>query len=76
MATGGRIQRHLHRHICNPSATIIFPGYQVHGTLERLIIDGASPVRIFGDQLEVCAKIVHLSGFTATAAERGTTVAL
>ena len=67
MATGGRILHHLHRHICNPSATIIFPGYQVHGTLGRVIIDGASPVRIFGDQLEVRAKIVHLSGFSAHA---------
>jgi metallo-beta-lactamase family protein len=67
MATGGRILHHLHRHICNPAATIIFPGYQVHGTLGRLIIDGASPVRIYGDQLVVNAKIVHLSGFSAHA---------
>lgn len=67
MATGGRILHHLHQHICNSSATIIFPGYQVHGTLGWLIIDGASPVRIFGDQLEVRAKIVHLSGFSAHA---------
>jgi metallo-beta-lactamase family protein len=67
MATGGRILGHLHRHISNPAATMIFPGYQVHGTLGRLIIDGASPVRIFGDQLEVRAKILHLSGFSAHA---------
>jgi metallo-beta-lactamase family protein len=67
MATGGRILHHLHRHICDPSATVIFPGYQVHGTLGRLIIDGVSPVRIFGDQLEVRAKIVHLTGFSAHA---------
>lgn len=70
MATGGRILHHLHRHICNPSATIVFPGYQVHGTLGRLIIDGVSPVRIFGDQLVVRAKIVHLSGFSAHADQR------
>jgi metallo-beta-lactamase family protein len=67
MATGGRILHHLHRHISNPSATIIFPGYQVHGTLGRLIIDGVSPVRIYGDQLVVRANIVHLSGFSAHA---------
>jgi metallo-beta-lactamase family protein len=67
MATGGRILQHLHRHISNPAATVIFPGYQVHGTLGRLIIDGMSPVRIFGDQLVVRATIVHLSGFSAHA---------
>lgn len=70
MATGGRILHHLHRYISNPAATIAFPGYQVHGTLGRLIIDGVSPVRIFGDQLEVRAKIVHLSGFSAHADQR------
>ncbi len=67
MATGGRILHHLHRHLCNPRATIVFPGYQVHGTLGRLIIDGTSPVRIFGDRLIVRATIVHLAGFSAHA---------
>lgn len=67
MATGGRILHHLHRQLCNPAATVIFPGYQVHGTLGRLIIDGVSPVRIYGDQLVVRATIVHLSGFSAHA---------
>jgi metallo-beta-lactamase family protein len=70
MANGGRILHHLCRQISNRSATIIFPGYQVHGTLGRLIIDGVSPVRIFGDQLEVRAKVVHLSGFSAHADQR------
>jgi metallo-beta-lactamase family protein len=67
MATGGRILHHLHRHLTNPAATIVFPGYQVHGTLGRLIIDGASPVRVFGDQLVVRATVAHLSGFSAHA---------
>ncbi|MBV8198401.1 MAG: MBL fold metallo-hydrolase [Candidatus Eremiobacteraeota bacterium] len=70
MATGGRILHHLHRNICNPAATIIFPGYQVHGTLGSLIVDGVSPIRIYGDQLVVRAKIVHLSGFSAHADQR------
>ncbi len=67
MATGGRILHHLHQHLCNPRATIIFPGYQVHGTLGRRIIDGTSPIRIFGDRLVVRATVVHLSGFSAHA---------
>jgi metallo-beta-lactamase family protein len=67
MATGGRILHHLYRHLSDPSATVIFPGYQVHGTLGRLIVDGVSPIRIFGDQLIVRAKVVHLSGFSAHA---------
>ena len=69
MATGGRILYHLYRHLQNPSATIVFPGYQGQGTLGRAIIDGASPVRIFGDQLTVRAAIDHLSGFSAHAGQ-------
>ncbi|HYL27874.1 MAG TPA: MBL fold metallo-hydrolase RNA specificity domain-containing protein, partial [Candidatus Nitrosotalea sp.] len=37
------------------------------GTLGRLIIDGTSPIRIFGDLLTVRAAVVHLPGFSAHA---------
>jgi metallo-beta-lactamase family protein len=67
MATGGRILYHLHRNIPNPAATIVFPGFQVPGTLGRLLIDGVSPVRIFGDKLNVKANIVHLTAYSAHA---------
>jgi metallo-beta-lactamase family protein len=67
MATGGRILHHLHRNLTNPRATVIFPGYLVHGTLGRIIAEGVTPVRIFGDDLEVRATILHLSGFSAHA---------
>jgi metallo-beta-lactamase family protein len=69
MATGGRILHHLHRNLTNPRATIIFPGYLVRGTLGRIIADGVTPVRIFGDDLEVRATILHLSGFSAHAGQ-------
>jgi metallo-beta-lactamase family protein len=69
MATGGRILYHLYRNLQNPNATIVFPGYQGYGTLGRAIIDGASPVRIFGDQLTVRAAIDHLPGFSAHAGQ-------
>jgi metallo-beta-lactamase family protein len=69
MATGGRILYHLYRNLSNPNATIVFPGYQGQGTLGRIIINGASPVRIFGDELTVRAAIAHLSGFSAHAGQ-------
>jgi metallo-beta-lactamase family protein len=69
MATGGRILHHLHRNLTNPRATVIFPGYLVRGTLGRIIADGVTPVRIFGDDLEVRATILHLSGFSAHAGQ-------
>jgi metallo-beta-lactamase family protein len=70
MATGGRILHHLHHHLCDPAVTVIFAGYEVHGTLGRLIVDGVNPVRIFGDQLVVRATIVHLSGLSAHADQK------
>jgi metallo-beta-lactamase family protein len=69
MATGGRILYHLYRNLENPNATIVFPGYQGQGTLGRIIINGASSVRLFGDQLTVRAAIAHLSGFSAHAGQ-------
>lgn len=69
MATGGRVLYHLHRNLPNPHATLAFPGYQVPGTLGRLITDGAKRVRVLGDELSVRASIVHLSGFSAHAGQ-------
>lgn len=67
MASGGRILHHLHNHLADPSATIVFPGYQSAGTLGFLLTHGAHSVRIYGDVLPVRAAIVHLSGFSAHA---------
>jgi metallo-beta-lactamase family protein len=67
MASGGRILHHLHNHLADPTATIVFPGYQGAGTLGFLLTHDAHSVRIFGDTLPVRATIVHLSGFSAHA---------
>lgn len=70
MAAGGRILHHLHNHLADPNATVIFPGYQGAGTLGYLLVHGVHTVRIFGDTIPVHAKIVHLSGFSAHADQR------
>ncbi|MGC1380762.1 MAG: MBL fold metallo-hydrolase [Candidatus Baltobacteraceae bacterium] len=67
MAAGGRILHHLHNHLSDPKATVIFPGYQGAGTLGFLLTHDAHSIHIFGDVLPVRAKIVHLSGFSAHA---------
>ncbi|MGA8533170.1 MAG: MBL fold metallo-hydrolase [Candidatus Tumulicola sp.] len=67
MASGGRILHHLHNHVADPRATIVFPGYQSAGTLGFLLTHAAHSVRIYGDTIPVLATIVHLSGFSAHA---------
>lgn len=67
MCTGGRIKHHLVSNLPRKQSTIMFVGYQAIGTLGRSIIDGASSVRILGQQYPVNAKIETISGFSAHA---------
>lgn len=67
MCTGGRIKHHLKNNISRPESTILFVGYQAVGTLGRLILDGTNPIRIFGEEQEVKARIEKISGFSAHA---------
>jgi metallo-beta-lactamase family protein len=67
MCNGGRIKHHLVTNIERPESTILFVGYQAHGTLGRHIVQGESPVRILGQQHEVRARIEQLQEFSAHA---------
>jgi len=67
MCTGGRIKHHLKNNISRPESTILFVGYQAFGTLGRVILEGVNPIRIFGEEHEVKARIEKISGFSAHA---------
>ncbi len=67
MLTGGRIKHHLVREISRPESTLLFVGYQAAGTLGRRILDGVSPVSIFGKQFEVRMRVENFEGFSAHA---------
>jgi metallo-beta-lactamase family protein len=67
MCTAGRVKHHLKHNISDPRATILFVGYQAHGTLGRLIKEGKDPIRIFQNWYDVEADIEVIDGFSAHA---------
>lgn len=70
MCTGGRIMHHLKHRLWSAKNTILFVGYQVHGTLGRDIIDGKKSVRIYGEEIVVKAKVYTINGFSAHADQK------
>jgi metallo-beta-lactamase family protein len=71
MCTGGRVKHHLTQNISREEATVLFVGYQSHGTLGREIVNGTSPVRIHGKMYEVKAHIERIDGMSAHADRNG-----
>jgi metallo-beta-lactamase family protein len=71
MCTGGRIRHHFKHRIWDARNTVIFVGFQAEGTLGRLIVDGVSPIRMFGEEFVVKANVATLGGLSAHAGQSG-----
>jgi metallo-beta-lactamase family protein len=69
MLTGGRVLGHLRNLIGDPTATLLFVGYQGIGTLGAHLQAGATTVKLDGQPHEVRCKIRSISGFSAHADE-------
>ncbi len=69
MLTGGRVVGHLRQLIDDPSATILFVGYQGEGTLGSHLQAGARTVRLDGQERVVRCHVQSISGFSAHADE-------
>ncbi|MCR5664730.1 MAG: MBL fold metallo-hydrolase [Oscillospiraceae bacterium] len=71
MCDAGRIRHHLKHNLWRPECTVLFVGYQSSGTLGRMLTDGVKRVKLFNEEIEVCAEIDTLPGVSGHADKNG-----
>jgi metallo-beta-lactamase family protein len=67
MATGGRVLRHLARHLPDPNSSVVLAGYQVPGTRGHRLARGERALKMLGRYVPVRAEVVNLAGFSVHA---------
>ena len=67
MCTGGRIRHHLKHNVWRRDCHILIVGFQARGTLGRQLVDGAKRIRLWGETIQVKAKVHTIGGFSAHA---------
>ncbi|MBQ9727495.1 MAG: MBL fold metallo-hydrolase [Kiritimatiellae bacterium] len=73
MCEGGRILHHLKNGIENPLNIVLITGFQAESTLGRKLVDGVSPVRIYGEEKTPKATVYTINGLSAHADRTGLT---
>jgi metallo-beta-lactamase family protein len=71
MCTGGRIKHHFKHNIWREHAHVMIVGFQARGTLGRALVDGAKHIRLWGETIQVKAKVHTLGGLSAHADQQG-----
>jgi metallo-beta-lactamase family protein len=64
MSSGGRILHHEKNYLSDPNATLLLTGYQVPGTLGRMLQEGRHEVIILGERVKVRARIETIQGYS------------
>lgn len=67
MSHGGRIGGWETRYLPDPTTTLFMVGYQAPGTPGRRMMEGASSVRLAGNEVKIKAKVEKLEGWSAHA---------
>lgn len=71
MCEAGRIRHHLKHNLWRPESTILFVGYQSVNTIGRMLLEGATEVRLFGETIAVNAEIAQINSISSHADDNG-----
>ena len=71
MCEAGRIKYHLRQNLPREQCSVVIAGFQAGGTLGRRLVDGATTVRLFGEEVPVKARIHTIGGLSAHADQAG-----
>lgn len=71
MLTGGRVLTYLKYYIDKPETTVLLVGFQAEGTRGRMLLEGASEIKIQGKYYPVKAAIKDIQSLSAHADQVG-----
>ncbi len=71
MCEFGRIRHHLANHVPNEDNLVLIVGFQAQNTLGRKLVEGETPVNIFGEPHEVNCLVEIYNAFSGHADQKG-----